>query len=306
MEAPASRPRWWGIYLRGLAMGAADLVPGVSGGTIAFITGIYARLVTAIRVGSSPVALHLLMKLRLGVFWKAIDGNFLILLGAGILTALLLGVEILHDLLTSHTLALLSFFFGLTLGAAFHIMRKHHLQQPRLLLVTALGLLVAGTIQSFDQIRLSAAPNLQGFFVAGMLALCAMILPGISGSLLLLLLGVYPFLIDAVHARDLQVIAVFGAGGVIGLVLFARLLNFLLTRWHDRTLAFLVGIMLGALPRLWPWRDNVPGIKPILQSAVSPTTLAEPQLATAAACLLTGMVLIEVTGQVTRRMRSDA
>lgn len=295
-------PRWWGIYLRGFAMGLADLVPGVSGGTIAFITGIYDRLLRVIRLGSSPLVLLILLRGQVRIFWNTVDGNFICILFAGIATAILLGIEVLHVLLTDHLIPLLAFFSGLTLGAAFHLLRSFKLFHPKYLLVGLVGIAAAWGVQAFDPIQLSGPPNLQAYFASGAIALCMMILPGISGSLILLLLGIYPFLVEAVRARELAEVAAFGSGGIVGLVLFSHLLVRLLRTHPKLTVAVLVGVMLGSLPRLWPWRDGV-GSKAILHAPVAPMDVDEPRLIVAGICFGVGLVLIGISSWAGRRMQ---
>ena len=217
-----------GIFLRGMLIGVADLIPGVSGGTIAFITGIYERLLACIRNGSSPLVLLLLLRGKLSLFWRTVDGTFLAVLLAGAGLAILAGADLVHLLLTEHTARILAFFLGLTLSAAVWLARE---LRPRpglfacglagLALALAVGLLAPAAADT-------PAAAVYAFFGAGAGALCAMILPGISGSLLLLLFGFYPHLIEALHQRDFAVIAVFGTGGVCGLALFARLLGWIL------------------------------------------------------------------------------
>ena len=293
---------WLGIYARGIAIGAADLVPGVSGGTIAFITGIYTRLLAAINIGSSPITYALLIRGQVKIFWKAVDGTFIAILLLGVATAIFTLTATIRDLLINETIALLSFFVGLTLAAAVEIARRLPAWTLRLGLLCLAGLAVTLALTLSSSVSLQQAPPLQGFFAAGMLALCAMILPGISGSFILLLLGVYPFLIEAVHQRSWSVIATFMAGGILGLILFARLLRLLLVRRHDATIAVLVGIMLGALPKLWPWKEPLADVTIILQPSIWPSDVTEPEYLTAAIALACGVLCVVITEQLTRRM----
>lgn len=297
---------WWAIYLRGIAIGLADLVPGVSGGTIAFITGIYTRLLAVLRHGSELKIYLLLLRGKFKEFWQSIDGNFVVCLLAGVGTAILLGVEILHNLLTNQLSALLAFFFGLTLAASVQLFRefKLGLACPRTWMCFSAGVLLAIIIQAFPAVEFSTAPSLLVYFFAGTIALCVMILPGISGSLMLLLLGVYPFIVAAVRDRDLGVILVFASGGIIGLLLFARLLLKLLRTAPKFTGATLIGIMCGALPRLWPWRVADENTQAILAPPAWPQTIDAPQLLLATVCFVTGLLIIQGVSFATKQLQN--
>ena len=277
-------------------------MPGVSGGTIAFITGIYERLLVAIKVGSSPLAWTLLFRGKVSVFWKAVDGTFMSLLLLGILAAIFSVSSLMHHLLVEQTTALLSFFTGLTVAAAAWIALEIRLIRPALIVATAAGLALTFSLSLAPVTELSETPPLQGYFAAGMIAFCAMILPGISGSLILLLLGVYPFLIEALHLRDMLVLAVFAAGGVVGLAVFVRLIRWALVHHHDVMVAALIGMMLGALPKLWPWKQPGEGIKVILQPSIWPNEAAEPQYLVALLALLGGALLFSACEAVAKRL----
>ena len=294
--------RYLGYFARGALIGVADLVPGVSGGTVALITGIYERLITNIKVGSSPYVWLILFRGHFRSFWKAVDGSFMLALLLGIISAVFTLASVLHNLLITQTVATLAFFFGLTFAAAFSIAMRLRLGLLAILF-GVLGLALSLTLVLANPTALSQAPSLQGFFAAGALALCAMILPGISGSFLLLLIGVYPFLIEAVHLRDLTTLAVFVAGGVCGLALFARLIRYLLVRHHDKTVAFLVGAMLGALPKLWPWKEQAAGVEIILQPSVLPGTLSQPGYGAAIAALAAGIAAVAGTEVAARHLK---
>ncbi|MBF2735276.1 MAG: DUF368 domain-containing protein [Betaproteobacteria bacterium AqS2] len=289
-----------GVFARGMLIGIADLIPGVSGGTIAFITGIYERLLNCIRLGSSPAVLLQLLRGEIRLFWRSVDGSFLAVLLAGAAVAIFAGADLVHLLLAEHTALILAFFLGLTLSAAAWLARE---LRPRadLAACAAAGLALALAVGLLAPAESAAAPPLYAFFAAGALALCAMILPGISGSLLLLLFGFYPHLIEALHQRDLAVIAVFAAGGIGGLALFARLLGWILRRWRDRTLALLIGVMLGAVVKLWPWKEPADGVRVILQANVLPA--AEPGLAYAAVLFAVGCASVFAVERAAQRMR---
>ena len=291
-----------GIFARGFAIGTADLVPGVSGGTVAFITGIYDRLLTAIKVGSSPVSWYLVLRGQFGVFWRAADGTFLAVLLLGVIAAVFTVANLMHHLLTERTTVMLSFFAGLTLSAAVWIAMQIRPFRPLPGIAFALGLVLAVAVSLSPAAELRQAPPLQGFFVAGMVAICAMILPGISGSLILLLIGVYPFLIESVQAREWLVLATFAAGCALGLALFVRVLRWVLVNHRNETIAALVGVMLGALPKLWPWKEPADGVRIVLQPSIWPAEAANPEYLGAAFALIGGACLVFVCEAAARKM----
>ncbi|MCY4325939.1 MAG: DUF368 domain-containing protein [Betaproteobacteria bacterium] len=291
------------VVLRGFAIGLADLVPGVSGGTVAFITGIYARLINALHIASSPSALLLLLRGNLRSYWIAADASFLACLGAGALSAALLGAETLRWLLIHRTVALLSFFCGLTLAAAVLIALR--IERKDLTTTTAglIGIAAAAAFVLLDPVSLQNAPPASGFFLAGMLAFPALILPGISGSFLLLLIGVYPFLLEAVHNREIGTLAAFVAGGAIGVLTLIKFLRILLAKYHDITVATLVGVMLGALPKLWPWKVPADeGVKIILQAPQFPWQAASPEYLAALLAFLAGIILVALTETLAKKL----
>ncbi len=242
---------WLGLYLRGLAMGVADLIPGVSGGTIALIAGIYERLINAI-AAVDGVALGHVFKGRIARFWQHIDGWFLLTVLAGILTSLVLLAGGIKYLLSNHPLPTWSFFFGLILASALLLIK--HIKQLKATHV--LALLAGFALGAW--VSLSAGVLLPddhwAFVLAGAIAVSAMILPGISGSLLLILIGKYAAMLEALHSGDALRIGLFIVGALIGLVIFSRLIKWALARHHDAMIAALSGLMLGSLIKVWPWK----------------------------------------------------
>jgi putative membrane protein len=240
-----------GVFLRGMLMGAADVVPGVSGGTMAFITGIYERLLTAI----SAVDPGLLRDVAAGRWrhaWTRVDGLFLVALLAGIATSVFTLARGISHLLETQPLPLWSFFLGLILASAIVLVRHVRGWTPRRAAALAAGALAAafvGLSPAFD-----LPPVLLSYFLAGFVAICAMILPGISGSFILVLLGMYAHVLEAIEALDLLHLAIFAAGAASGLLAFTRLLKRLLDTYHEATLAALTGFLVGSLPVVWPWR----------------------------------------------------
>lgn len=247
-----------GIYLRGIAMGAADLVPGVSGGTIALITGIYARLIAAI-ASLGPDALLLILRGRVAETWKSIDGNFLLTLGAGIATAVIGLASLLDWLLQHYPLPLWAAFSGLVLASSLSLISENYRQwssREWALFVIGVGVAVfAGVTQA---VQLPITP--WGVFLGGSVAICAMILPGISGSFLLLLMGMYQPIISAVVNLELETLVLFAMGCAVGLILFSRLLQRLLSVAEQSTMATLFGFLLGSLVILWPWQISVSSV----------------------------------------------
>lgn len=239
------------LYLKGIAMGAADVVPGVSGGTIAFISGIYGQLLDAL--AKMPQGIVLLLKGRVREAWALVHANFLLVLLAGILTSILTLARLIVWLLEHQAIPLWSFFFGLILISCWVVGREIKRWNLRALLAFAVGALAAWYITVAAP--LNWGQDYLSLFFAGAIAICAMILPGISGSFLLLLMGLYHFVLGAVKNLELGVIAVFALGCAFGLLGFARILRFALQRFHDITLALLTGVMFGSLNKVWPWKQ---------------------------------------------------
>ena len=252
------KPSGLGIYLRGIAMGAADLVPGVSGGTVALITGIYGRLISAIAsVGIDILAL--VARGRIAEAYKAIDGNFLLLLAAGIGTAIVGFAAILNWLLLHYPLPLWATFSGLVLASALSLVKQNCRSWTfRDWSLFTTGVAVAVSVGLTQAIQMPLTPL--GIFFAGSIAISAMILPGISGSFLLLLMGVYQPIIAAVVNLELVTLALFALGCGMGLIFFSKLLQRLLAVAEKATMATLFGFLLGSLVILWPWQITVSSV----------------------------------------------
>ncbi len=237
-------------FLIGLAMGAADIVPGVSGGTIAFISGIYQRLLDAIRA-INPVSAQLLLRVGVAAFWSRIDGTFLLVLLGGIITSVFLFARLITVALANYPTCVWAFFFGLIVASTWFLAR-----QVGWRFVTGglflLGLAIALVIGELRPTELDVQPLI--IFGSGALAICAMILPGISGSFILLLLGMYSNVLEALHEFDFGFVAIFAAGCGVGLLSFSHILGFLLHRFHSQTLALLTGFLAGSLAMVWPWQ----------------------------------------------------
>ena len=260
-----------GIFARGLAMGAADIVPGVSGGTIALITGIYERLLSAI-VSADSDALTMALSGRWNALWHRIDGGFLSILLLGIVTAIFSMASGIHWLLTHYPQLLWSFFSGLILVSAVLLIRDEvTLNSFDRLAGFTLGVCIAVGAALMPPV--SFLTGLPGLFFAGAIAICAMILPGISGSFLLVLMGMYEQVLSAVKTLQVTELSVLAAGCVTGLLLFARLLQHCLQRYRALAMAFLSGVLMGSLVAVWPWRQEV-----MLNAAKGAISVSRPVL----------------------------
>ncbi|MDX9883023.1 MAG: DUF368 domain-containing protein [Prolixibacteraceae bacterium] len=296
------------ISLKGIGMGAADVVPGVSGGTIAFITGIYEELINSIK-SVNLSSLKLLLQGKIKDFWNAINGTFLLSLVAGIFISILSLAKLIEFLLEDYPVLIWSFFFGLVIASAVFVAKK--IKKWNAGIVTGA---IAGTIIAYWITIISPAEANTSYyfiFLSGAIAICAMILPGISGSFILVLLGMYKFILGAVTDFNLLVIIIFLAGAVIGIIAFSNVLSWLLRKFHDITVAVLAGFMVGSLNKVWPWKEvtetftNRHGeIRPLIEENVLPGTFSEitgqsAMLGAAIGLAATGFVLIWIVEKIT-------
>lgn len=244
-----------GLVAKGFCMGASDVVPGVSGGTMAFIMGIYEELIDSVRLVGQPEFLRAVTKFQLKEAFQMLNWKFLTAVAVGILTAVLTLAPLLEGLLENQPVYLWSFFFGLVLASIFVVRNRIGEWRP-----AVIAALVIGAVGAFLIVGLVPAqsPNSWWFLMlSGAIAICAMILPGISGSFILVLLGKYEYVLGAVADRDLVTIGFVGVGAVIGIVTIAQLLGWLFKRYHDVTVAALIGLMAGSLRKIWPWKVDV-------------------------------------------------
>lgn len=289
------------LYLKGIGMGGADTVPGVSGGTVAFITGIYQELLDSIK-SVDLEALNLLKSGRFKDLWEHINGTFLVVLLAGIFTSILTLAKLLSLLLVEHPIQLWSFFFGLIIISAVLVMKEIKEWNIGTVLFGLLGIAIAYYISVASP---AETPTAFWFiFIAGAVAICAMILPGISGAFILLLFGKYEYILNAVTSLNIGVIIVFALGCLTGLLSFARLISWLLNRYYNLAVALLAGFMIGSLNKIWPWkkvtqyRIDSHGIqKPFLEESVLPTTYMEvtgqdPQVLWAILFMAIGILMV--------------
>lgn len=241
-----------GVFARGVAMGVADVVPGVSGGTLALITGIYERLVTAL-AGLHPRLLLIWKREGFRAFWRAGEFGFLFSLLSGILTSIVLFARLMRWLLELYPVPVWAFFCGLIAASIWPVWHTLQERKAREYLMFVIGTLAAAVISLLPGLgQISLHPLV--FLLSGALAICAMILPGISGSFVLLLLGMYVPVLDALRHGQWLNIAAFVSGCVIGLLSFVHLLRWLLRNWHDPVMALMGGFMAGSMVKLWPWR----------------------------------------------------
>lgn len=246
------------LSVKGMCMGAADVVPGVSGGTIAFITGIYDELINSIK-NINAASLKMFFTGKWGEFWKIINGKFLLFLLAGIGISVFSLAKIITWLLVAYPVLVWSFFFGLVLASTWFVGKDVKERDWK----TGLGFLLGAALAFYITVATPAETpsHFLFIFLCGAIAICAMILPGISGSFILVLLGKYFFIMEAVKTLDLKVIAIFGIGACVGITSFSRLLSYALSHMRNITLAVLSGFMLGSLNKVWPWKETIEGVE---------------------------------------------
>ncbi len=303
----------FGIFLRGLLMGAADIVPGVSGGTMAFITGIYDELIDSIRAFDLE-CLRRVLKLDIAGAWRHVNGNFLLALVLGIATSIFSLARIISWVLENHPVPLWAFFFGLILASALVLLREVERWNAARLLCLVVGVAIALYIALSPGAQLDI--GLAGVFLSGFLAICAMILPGISGSFILVLLGMYSVVLGAIKALDLVFIGVFVVGAGAGLLCFSRLLHWLLHHFHQATMALLTGFLFGSLAVVWPWKrvlswieDRHGALKAVQQWPVTPAefqvyTGQDPQVWLCVSLMAAGFVLVLVIHALSGRSQT--
>lgn len=263
------------LMLKGMGMGAADVVPGVSGGTIAFIVGIYDELINSIK-SINLESLKLFFSGKWATFWKKINGNFLFFLLAGIGISVFSLAKLITWLLVNQPILVWSFFFGLVLASTWFVSKDiKEWKNWKTWVAFVIGVVVAFYITVATPAETPS--NLLFIFLCGAIAICAMILPGISGSFILVLLGKYFFIMDAVKTLDVVVIAVLGAGVCIGITSFSHILSYALAHFRNITLAVLTGFMLGSLNKVWPWKEVVETfvdshgeVKPLIETNILP------------------------------------
>lgn len=262
------------VALKGVGMGAADVVPGVSGGTIAFIVGIYDELIDSIK-SINGASLKMFFTGQWRAFWKMINGNFLVSIVLGIAISVFSLAKLITWLLTDHPIMVWSFFFGLVLASTWFVGKGIKEWNAKTIPAFIIGVAVAYYITVATPAE--TPTNLLFIFLCGAIAICAMILPGISGSFILVLLGKYFYIMEAVKTLDVVILLVFLAGACVGITTFSRILSYALKHFRNITLAVLTGFMLGSLNKVWPWKETLETftdrhgvVKPLVESNILP------------------------------------
>ena len=248
------------VTVKGICMGAADVIPGVSGGTIAFMTGIYEELVGSINA-INTTAMKLLFSGKFKEFWKHINGNFLLSLIAGILVSILSLAKLMTYLLEHHPVQTWAFFFGLIVASSIFILKDIKGWKFRDIVMLAIGIVTGAVVCTLSPTE--TPDGLWFIFLCGAIAICAMILPGISGSFILLILGKYEYMMGTVAKivsgdgvpMDFVILIIFAAGALAGIIAFSKFLHWLLAGYHRPTLLALAGFIIGSLVKVWPWSD---------------------------------------------------
>lgn len=284
------------LILKGMGMGASDVVPGVSGGTIAFISGIYEELLNSIK-SINATSISQLLKFRIGAFWNSINGWFLAAVFGGVLLSVFSLSHILEYLLEHKPVLIWSFFFGLVVASAYTVLAEIRGWKWHTFLALFIGIAVAWWITSITPAQ--TPTGLWFIFISGVVAICAMILPGISGSFILLLMGKYQYILSAVSNLNLLVLLVFTTGCVTGLIAFSNVLSWLLRKFHNFTVAVLAGFMIGSLNKIWPWKATLStftdrhGVEhPLIQENILPSGTDSDLLSAILLCLAGALLII--------------
>ena len=293
------------LTLKGMAMGAADVVPGVSGGTIAFISGIYEELISTID-SINLSALKTLFKEGVKPFWKQINGTFLVFLFSGVILSIALLSSIVIGLLGSHPILVWSFFLGLIIASIWLVGKTVTKWDVKTIIGLIIGTGVALWISSIQTV---ASVDANWYIVlSGAIAICAMILPGISGSFILILLGSYHAVYGAIKEMNFEIIGLFGLGCIIGLLSFSKVLKYLFTEFKNVTIAILTGFMVGSIYKVWPWKVKV-GSEPLvvhsdgredymMRNVFPDGYNGDSQLGLSILCVLIGIALIIILERV--------
>ncbi len=300
------------LILKGMAMGAADVIPGVSGGTIALITGIYEELLFSIK-SINLKAVKLLLTGKVAAFWKTINGNFLLSVVLGIGISIFSLAKGMTYLLHHYPILVWSFFFGLIIASTIYVARTITVWNAKTVIAGIAGIAIAYCITVISPTEANTAWYF--IFFSGVIAICAMILPGISGSFILVLLGMYSFILGALGELNIPVLLVFATGAAIGIIGFSNFLSWLLKRYHTLTIALLAGFMVGSLNKIWPWKiatktitDSHGEVIPVAERNILPGTFEtltgnESWLWGALLFLALGFVLIFVIETISTRKK---
>lgn len=299
------------LFITGFCMGAADIVPGVSGGTIAFLMGIYEELIQSIKTTTGDCLRLAFIKRDIVAAWKKVPFEFLVPLGLGLMTAVFTLAQTLDTLLTTHPVYVWSFFLGLIVASIWLVRTRVKTWDSHdyfaLFITTVFTYWLVGLVPTHT----SSHPLM--IMASGAIAICAMILPGISGSFLLVIMGKYEQILEAVVQKDIWTISIFMVGIIIGISIFARVLSWLFMRHHDITIAALIGFMIGSLRKVWPWKEVLTtridshGLAvPLTDQNILPPSYGE-EFWLAIVCMIAGYVLMIVFEklQVTKEHTTD-
>lgn len=286
------------LMLKGMGMGAADVVPGVSGGTIAFIVGIYDELINTIK-SINLQSFKLLLTFKFKEFWKAVNGNFLFSLFAGIAISVFSLAKLITYLLVEHPILVWAFFFGLVLASTWFVAKDIEGWNWKTVLSFIIGAVIAYYITVVTPAE--TPTNLLFIFLCGAIAICAMILPGISGSFILVLLGKYHYIMDAVKGLDLLILCVFGVGAFIGITSFSRVLSYALKHFRNVTMAVLAGFMLGSLNKVWPWKTTEIEIINGTEFTIEHNSLPTQYLVEGVVLMIVGFMLVYVLEKISAK-----
>lgn len=284
------------VALKGFGMGAANVVPGVSGGTIALLTGIYSDIVGALNAVTEKETWKSLLHGRFREFWRLIKGDFLVALLVGVLLSVFSLAKLVTWCLTYYPILTWAFFFGLILASAVVMVRGVKDFRGADLIPSVIGLALGLVICTMSPTK--TTDDIWFIFLCGAISICAMILPGISGSFILLVMGKYHYIMQAITDLNWPVIIMFGVGCVVGILAFAKLLHWLLARWERQTMLVLLGFVFGSLVRVWPWYDGeaVAAAQLLRTGSVSPLDLQIPGAVIWCAVGIAAVVLFELLG----------
>lgn len=284
------------VALKGFGMGAANVVPGVSGGTIALLTGIYSDIVGALNAVTEKETWKSLLHGRFREFWRLIKGDFLVALLVGVLLSVFSLAKLVTWCLTYYPILTWAFFFGLILASAVVMVRGIKDFRGADLIPAVIGLALGLVICTMSPTK--TTDGIWFIFLCGAISICAMILPGISGSFILLVMGKYHYIMQAITDLNWPVIIMFGVGCVVGILAFAKLLHWLLARWERQTMLVLLGFVFGSLVRVWPWYDSeaVEAAQLLRTGSASPLDLQIPGAVIWCAVGIAAVVLFELLG----------
>ncbi len=292
------------VALKGFGMGAANVVPGVSGGTIALLTGIYADIVNALNAVTEKQTWKALLKGRLAEFWKLINGDFLIALMVGVVVSVFSLAKVVTSCLTLYPILTWAFFFGLILASTVIMFRDVKDFRLRDMIFVICGIVIGVVVCTLSPTE--TRDDIWFIFICGAVSICAMILPGISGSFILLVMGKYNYVMQAISDFNWPIIIVFAIGCAVGILAFAKFLHWLLARWERQTLLVLLGFVLGSLIRVWPWYDSaaVEKAQQLRTGSAAPLDLQIPEAVLWCVVGIALVVLFDVLGSRSRKKQA--